>query len=117
MEIKQTLIGGKKEKTYVVLSKEESIGESQETVLSDGTTIEFSIGPLKLFLEPVKVAQSDINFINLHKTASLKIKEPIKDYQKLSLLKLKISSSSPIDINNSFQQIAKKNKSELDLSR
>ncbi|HIA37316.1 MAG TPA: hypothetical protein EYN89_11445 [Flavobacteriales bacterium] len=110
IEKKQTLIGGKKVKKYTVLLKYEDLGEMQGTVLSDGTTIEFSIGPLKLFLEPEKVAQSDINFFNINETASLKIKEPIKDYQKLSLLKLKISSSPPIDIKNSFQQITKKNK-------
>jgi hypothetical protein len=108
-EIRQRLMGGKKVKTYEVLSKDETFGESRITFLSDGFELGFSLGQFKMLNEPEAVAKSNIGFINITNMTDVKIREPIKDYEKISSLKLKISSLSGIDLKNSFQQMVEKN--------
>ena len=107
-EIRQRLMGGKKVKTYEVLSKEETFGESRITFLSDGFELGFSLGQFKMLNETEAVAKSNTSFISTT-TTDVKIKDPIKDYQKIVSLKLKISSSSSLDLRNSFQQVVKNN--------
>lgn len=107
IKTQEVLLGGKKEKKYFThYTTEGSLGSlvGDNTYLSDGTPSGFSIGPFKLFLESVDLAQSELNYIDLHKSASINISEPIKDFQKLSLLKLRLTTSSPTVITNSFQQ-------------